>query len=220
LRIQGVKDAYDCSDGALNCVADLCGGSAYIIREVARSMARSEPSVLSISNKTVTLVKTFRAVRDVPLSSRVNKMIGAEIDNVELQGQILLKMLAVVMKPCKKDLLYASYPLVHHRDYVADALNDLMERNLVTNTRAGVFFTSPFVFHVVRQRLVEMLRVEIRTRINLGQDLVSRGEKMPEGMFLSFFSIFFIQELTFTHTHIYIYIYRFSERPPPKRMGI
>ena len=153
----------------------------YIIREVARSMARAKPPILSIQNGTVSLVSTFQAVRDVPLSSRVNKMIGAEIDNVELQGQIVLKMLAVAMKPCSKDLIYASYPLVHHRDYVSDALDDLMERNLVTNVRGGVFFTSPFVFHVVRQRLVEMLRVEIRSRLDQGAELVKSGSvKMPE----------------------------------------
>ena len=145
-------------------------------------MARAKPPILSIQNGTVSLVSTFQAVRDVPLSSRVNKMIGAEIDNVELQGQIVLKMLAVAMKPCSKDLIYASYPLVHHRDYVSDALDDLMERNLVTNVRGGVFFTSPFVFHVVRQRLVEMLRVEIRSCLDRGADLVKSGSvKMPEG---------------------------------------
>lgn len=66
LQKEGVKNALDCSEGTLNCIVDLCGGSAYIIREVARTMVSTNPSVLSISGSgVVSLVKSFRAVSRV-----------------------------------------------------------------------------------------------------------------------------------------------------------
>lgn len=82
-------DARTLSDDALKTVMDLSDGNALFVYEIADVMLK-ERKLLFRDNGEVDIEESFRAVRDIPLPPRLHRMLGAELDRMDMTAQLLM----------------------------------------------------------------------------------------------------------------------------------